>query len=334
MNDQTTAKLILKGDQEDRVIVLGREIPSRIGRSVRCEIVLQGEGVSRHHAIVQYDASGIYSILDLNSRNGTYLNGQRLNGSSDLHDGDILKIGDFTLAFVHSGSGLARPDVATMSCGETLPTLATAKITVLVIDVRDFTVLSRKLGDMQIAAVMTAFNREAGAILDKSGAWGWKHIGDAVMAVWAHQAHQTPLFMVRTALAAIAEIHESVQLLQDRFDLTDPILIGAGLNTGTASIGNLGSGAAADYTALGDVVNKAFRLESSTRQLNMDIAFGEEVEAVLSEVIDVGESARLQQVQLKGYDTVSGVYSFNLDGLAPLIKLLDARLPVSEIITR
>jgi cytochrome P450/NADPH-cytochrome P450 reductase len=66
----------------------------RIGRALDNDIVVADHGVSRHHAELR-NAAGAYSIVDLDSRNGTFANGQRVT-AAPLSDGDIVGIGPST----------------------------------------------------------------------------------------------------------------------------------------------------------------------------------------------------------------------------------------------
>ena len=68
-----------------------------IGRSSENDVSLPDMNVSRHHAqIVQAD-NGTYTITDLNSLNGTFVNGQRIMGTATLNESDFVKIGDSIL---------------------------------------------------------------------------------------------------------------------------------------------------------------------------------------------------------------------------------------------
>lgn len=73
-----------------------------IGRSTPCKLLLDESSVSRKHAAVFTKSDGIY-IKDLESSNGTYINGKRIEVSK-LHNGDEIKIGVFTLIFRDAGS--------------------------------------------------------------------------------------------------------------------------------------------------------------------------------------------------------------------------------------
>src|SRR5208283_4980433 len=104
-----------------------------------------------------------------------------------------------------------------------------------------------------------------------------KYMGDAIMAFWnaplddpAHAIHG-----VRAALRmreALADLNGRWRLEADQAGRTfEPVRFGVGLNTGDCSVGNMGSEQRFDYSALGDEVNVASRLEGSTKQFGVDI---------------------------------------------------------------
>jgi pSer/pThr/pTyr-binding forkhead associated (FHA) protein len=65
----------------------------KIGRFGDVDIKLLDSKVSREHARIEIEGSQC-RITDLNSSNGTYINGRRLSGSTELKDGDEIKLGD------------------------------------------------------------------------------------------------------------------------------------------------------------------------------------------------------------------------------------------------
>lgn len=81
----------------------GEELPLKgdrviLGRHPDCDVVLDAAAVSRQHAQI-LEENGQYYVEDLHSRNGTYVNGQPIQGRRALEDGDRLKICDLALAF-------------------------------------------------------------------------------------------------------------------------------------------------------------------------------------------------------------------------------------------
>jgi adenylate cyclase len=98
-----------------------------------------------------------------------------------------------------------------------------------------------------------------------------KFIGDACMAIF-----NAPLELDKHELRAITcaqDIRTGIRLLQK--ELPEPISIGIGVNTGEAVIGNMGSDTRFDYSAIGDAVNTAARLESATKEVGVDLLIGE-----------------------------------------------------------
>ena len=78
-------------------------------------------------------------------------------------------------------------------------------------------------------------------------------------------------------------------------------------------VGNTGSGDRPDYTAIGDTVNAAFRLESSTKQLGLDISLGESTYSYILNLGKPNQGFEQHIVHLKGYEkptiTYAGTYS-------------------------
>ncbi|MCX7994858.1 MAG: GGDEF domain-containing protein [candidate division WOR-3 bacterium] len=68
-----------------------------IGRSDECDFVIDGKEVSRRHARIYYEG-GAFKIEDLNSTNGTFVNGKQIT-SAELKHGDEINIGNFTIIF-------------------------------------------------------------------------------------------------------------------------------------------------------------------------------------------------------------------------------------------
>jgi hypothetical protein len=71
-----------------------------IGRALACEITIEDSYASSRHARL-YDRDGHVYIEDMNSTNGTYVNGTRVSAQQLLRSGDVVRIGDTELRFDH-----------------------------------------------------------------------------------------------------------------------------------------------------------------------------------------------------------------------------------------
>ncbi len=254
--------------------------------------------------MLQYMETGEFYLIDLGSRNGTFINGRRVSVPITLHNGDAITFGQTELNFycpvVESDIDSDYDEVHSSTATATLH--VRRLISVLVVDIRDYTVMTRRLDEAVLSEAIGSWFRYAGEIIGKHGSWVDKYIGDAVMAVWVHGTREVaPQSMLQIA-KAISELNQMTSQLHKEFPLPFPLRIGAGLNTGYAMVGNTGSGDCPDYTPLGDTVNAAFRFESSTKHLGLDLSVGETTYQLL-EQIGVGEKTfKRYSVELKGYE--------------------------------
>lgn len=178
-------------------------------------------------------------------------------------------------------------------------------ISVLFSDIRGFTTLSEELSpDILVQGLNHYLERMTQLVLDNSGMID-KFIGDAVMAIWgAPVAHADDARRaVASAVAmgvALDEINPTIKELTGK-----TFAIGIGVNTGNATLGNIGSSGKLDYTAIGDTVNLASRLEGLTKQYGALVVISE---FTYEEVKDHFECRCLEGVMVKGKDKPVGVY--------------------------
>ena len=174
-------------------------------------------------------------------------------------------------------------------------------ITVLFSDIRNFTTISERLDPQDVVEMLnTYFERACKPILDEGGTID-KFIGDAVMvqfgAPMPYADHATRAVRAALAMARIATEFEV--WMKGRFPdkgLPD-FHIGVGLHSGPAVIGNIGSSWRMEYTAIGDTVNTASRIEGKTKELGCVIlASRETVDAVGSAVL----TGKTSTVSVKG----------------------------------
>jgi adenylate cyclase len=184
--------------------------------------------------------------------------------------------------------------------------------TILVVDIRDFTQLARTLPEALLSETIGTWFLRAGQISQRHSSWAQKYIGDAVMAVWVHDPAGPEDAEVLQAVRAASEIQLATVELSETLALPAPLCVGAGLNTGMAIIGGT------DYTALGDTVNAAFRLESATKTIGLGVAIGERAYAGLPAVVRSGFVRK--EVALKGYDGETTAWAISFDGLHDILR--------------
>ncbi len=295
----------------------------RIGRTSQNDIVLEDDLISRNHAMIQGSENLEFYLMDLGSRNGTLHNHRRVTVPVLLADSDTITIGDQELTFFQEGG---RDESIGSGALEVFPEtrvrVSQQLITVLVVDIRGYTQLSQRLDESTLAQTIGTFIRESGVILDRERAWTQKYIGDAVMAVWLHRGGSLVPRVLREVVEALNQLFDVAGRLQSQFDLDAPIRLGAGINSGLASVGNVGSGLLSDHTALGDVVNKTFRLESSTRQIDCDVVLGEETYEFLASQSDLASVVECHSVNLKGYDELVRVYGLAQSAMPELVRVV------------
>jgi pSer/pThr/pTyr-binding forkhead associated (FHA) protein len=69
-----------------------------LGRGDDCEVSLKLASISRRHAMITVDGTRI-TLRDLRSKNGTFVGGQRIDATVNLHDGDEIRLGSVALEF-------------------------------------------------------------------------------------------------------------------------------------------------------------------------------------------------------------------------------------------
>ena len=156
-------------------------------------------------------------------------------------------------------------------------------ITVMFSDIRGFTTISEKLDAQDLALFLNEYLSDmTGLVFEHQGTLD-KYIGDAVMAFWG-APFEEPGHAAKGCNTAL-KMMDRVREMQKKWEAEGkPHLdIGIGLNTGVASVGNMGSSLRYGYTALGDTVNLSSRLEGLNKDYGTHILVTEPTYAAAKE---------------------------------------------------
>ena len=208
-------------------------------------------------------------------------------------------------------------------------------ITVMFSDIRGFTTISEKLDAQELAGFLNQYLSDmTGLVFEHHGTLD-KYIGDAVMAFWG-APFEEPGHAARGCQTAL-KMMDRVREMQKKWEAEGkPHLdIGIGLNTGVASVGNMGSVLRYGYTALGDTVNLSSRLEGLNKDYGTHILVNETTYAaakdegfVFRELDLIRVKGKLQPVtiyELIGRAGQNSVYGTPEDGHARISLFQQAR---------
>jgi adenylate cyclase len=223
--------------------------------------------VSRQHAVIRCHNGWQFQLIDLGSRNGTYVNDKRVVMPMTLENAARIRIADNLIVFAED-AGAGEPgsehNEATM-VGSMAGSIAEARpVALLVCDVRGFSTMSEKVASGDLAQFIGAWFREAGNLVHGSAGTIDKFIGDAMLAYWGAEQRGPEdcgaAFDTARRLQALAA--------ERQWPSGEPFRIAIALHYGRVTCSNVGLAAARDATIIGDAVNTVFRLEAVSKEVN------------------------------------------------------------------
>lgn len=279
----TTPQAWLETIKGERIPLTGA---CSIGRDEQNVLVVTGEKVSRRHALIHFQNEKELWLVDLGSRNGTFLNSRPIKQPTRVRDGDTVGIGSvqFTLRMERSPTALAARESA---LGETIVTKRSTDVWLLVTDVENFTVLSQSLAAEELTRRLGSWLRECSDLVERTGGCVDKYVGDGFLAYWED----------KPGAGSFAKTLEKITALQARTSLPFRwILHRANLQLGVSRFGN--------DSLVGKEINFTYRMEK--------IAGGLKVPRMVSrsarEALGDGVAARPLGAQaIKGFE---GTYEF------------------------
>lgn len=163
-------------------------------------------------------------------------------------------------------------------------------VSVLVLDIRDFTAMAEQASAVRIVDFLNEFYGLVVPLIERRGGRADKYVGDGLLAIFG-----APEPLEDHADRAVAAALEIAVAIRDRYD---DVRVGIGVNSGQVVAGTLGGGGHVEYTVIGDAVNTADRVEQVTRQTGDTVLVTEATRRLLRQ--DHGRFENRPAVKLKG----------------------------------
>ena len=179
------------------------------------------------------------------------------------------------------------------------------RLTIFFSDIADFSTISEKLTPNELSSQISEYLTEMTSIILKHGGTVDKYIGDSIMAFWG--APNKALDHATQACLAAIECNARLKILAQEWSSQGrpAFRTRIGLNTGDVVVGNIGSNQRLSYTAMGDPVNLASRLEGLNKEYATSIIISQ---SVLNELPDEFVYRLLDIVVVKGKSEPVPIY--------------------------
>ena len=166
------------------------------------------------------------------------------------------------------------------------------RLTILFADIRGFTRIAESMEPQMLREYLNIFLTRMTEVIHAHQGTVDKYMGDAVMAFWG--APVDDLEQEDHAVVAAIAMQDATEELNREFARRGwpPLAIGIGINSGTARVGDMGSQLRRAYTAIGDAVNLAARLEALTKRFGLPVLLGEMTarQVMQVELVALGEA--------------------------------------------
>lgn len=153
-----------------------------IGRQADNDLVFESSALSRHHVLIHAGPSG-HTLTDLQSSNGTYVNGELAKRRWTLCDGDEIRIGELVLRFRCTREVNLAPEVEART--RLLHDVRARECWLFVADIVGFSTLNEKLGSEAALDHLQQWIMGVHPLLEDNGARINGYLGDAIFAYWA-----------------------------------------------------------------------------------------------------------------------------------------------------
>jgi adenylate cyclase len=242
-----------------------------IGRTRENTVCLSASPlVSRQHAVIRCHNGWQYQLIDLGSRNGTYLNDRRVVMPAILENGARIRIADNVLTFVEAadetGGGAETQMQVTLAGTMPAGSVSAQPVAMLVCDIRGFSTMSEKVAPTDLSQLLGVWFRELANMVQAQSGIVDKFIGDALLAYWSLPDGAAAAGAALSVARGILE-----QAAERQWPGGEPWRVVVALHYGAATFSNVGPSAVRDQTIIGDAVNIVFRLEATSKEVGATV---------------------------------------------------------------
>ena len=156
--------------------------PLSIGRSANCDIVINGNEVSRRHALINPQAGGEVWLVDLGSTNGTYRNDRRVTQPAKLADGDRITLGGATLTFHGGPVPAAGPEADTHVTEMTKAAIKIEQAWLVLADIEGYTKFSQAHPPEEVSRISGQWMLTCSTLFSKNNSDIQIYTGDGFLA--------------------------------------------------------------------------------------------------------------------------------------------------------
>lgn len=167
------------------------------------------------------------------------------------------------------------------------------RVTIFFSDIRGFTRMAESMAPEDVVAFLDAYFERMVDITFRNHGTLDKFLGDGLMAIFGAPTEDP--FQEEHAIRAALEMQSELELLSKKLEQEGhpPLRIGIGINSGNAIVGNIGSETRMEYTAVGDTVNVASRIESLTKETGSDVLISESTYDAVRHAVEAKEMGSL-----------------------------------------
>lgn len=193
-------------------------------------------------------------------------------------------------------------------------------VAILFSDVRNFTTMTESADSQALVKQLNEYFQEMVKLVFAHSGSLDKFIGDAVMAVWGNIKSNGAAHDARNAVATALAMHQALAKLNADWKSRgiQELAIGIGINYGEVIVGEMGSSEKVEFTAIGDAVNLASRLEGVTKEYHLDLLLGENAAKLVGDTYIL---RTVDYVQVKGKTKPVDVFTVMGGGAAQTVSM-------------